>query len=165
MSSQVLESPRTVARSPKTIKTYKIDGIYSESFNPLVNRFSKDSAKYVSSDYNKFQGAHLKMMLADKGYFMISHSQPSLIEEISRRSLWEKESTPILFRPLSDLRLRISLYLSVVLALATINIILIVSQSLPSEVAVPIVGGLAVAIFLSTAFVYLILKERKSRAG
>ncbi len=61
-----------------------------------------------------------------------------------------------------NIKVRLALYLLAIAVLAAVNVTIVILQTVPSLVAVPLLGGLAMAVFLGVSFAVLLLKGNRA---
>ncbi len=171
MSSQILEPLGLEVKNPKTSKMANVNAAYSGMSNPSTSRPAKGYGKLMSDAYirSRLQTHMIASQATGLGwttYLKPSYARTSHVHRFSQPiERFELPTSDFLWQSLANIRVRIGIYLSIVAALAISNVYLIVLQAIPSAVAIPVLGGLAVALLLSTAFVLLIGKEPRVKSS
>lgn len=68
-------------------------------------------------------------------------------------------SVAIVLGRLSDLRVRVTVYFSIVMSLAIANLYLIAANQLPYDLVFPLAMGIGIAMFIVVSFAVLLLRE------
>jgi hypothetical protein len=153
-------------KNRRASKTFREKAVYSSAFNPSSIRGVERYMKQVPDIHMKYRLQTRQATSHVSGIGWALYSKPSLIKPSPMQGILpvvgpEGHFGHLLLQSLSNIRVRISLYISIVAAFAIANVSLIVLQSIPSAIAIPILGGLLATAFISCAFVFLLIKEVK----
>jgi hypothetical protein len=157
----MLEPPQPGTRNSRVPKTIDMDPYYKRSNLARarsLNRFVKEtSITYSISNPLSHVGGIETMGSISPTYArsLITSAHMNQIPTVKG-----KPSIDVLIRSLSDVKNRVRVYFSVVAALAAVNLLLIASQSLPTAVTIPLLGGLLIALFLVSTFAFLLVRGR-----